>query len=162
MTISEDITDYCKCCTGAIIGGLGTILLIAFALSGFAIGIANIVIGATWNNCYLNDDYVHIYLIVYGSLMLASAIFFHDNLKEDAPNLYAIGSVCAFACLGVVAWGTSIMWDTKQGDCDHGQYDYALYMTLALCFFNVAIISIGILGVILYGCFAGATAAMDS
>lgn len=162
MSVGKDVTDCCKCCTGAIAGGLCTILIIVLAFSGFAIGIANIVIGATWNNCYLNDDDVHIYLIVFGSLILGAALLFNDQLKEDAPSLYILGALCSSACFGVVAWGTSIMWDTKQGDCDHGQYDYALYMTLTICFLNVAIIVIAILGAILYGCFAGAAAAMNN
>lgn len=168
MTVEkEDCYDCCKCFGGAVGGAIGVILIIAFALSGFALSITDIIIGATWKDCYLNNEDVHIYLIVSGAVLLTSCLLGstaskHDDTETKKKNsLTTLGTLCSIAYFGILIWGMIIVWDTEQKDCDHGQYNYVYYRTVVICFLIVALVSLGILGAIVYGSIAGASACLE-
>ena len=129
------------CCSGV---GMG--VLLACALCNLALGIADIVIGAEWNHCHLNDDKANIYLIVSGSLILASVVFGSNSKRtDDNQEINTLGSIVGFAYLGVLISGMTIVWDSDRGDCDSGQYDYLYYRTVVIMFLLVACVSLSVL-----------------
>lgn len=134
------LQEGCACMGGCVL----SIIVFALSLSGLALGIASVVIGAKWHDCYLNDDDADVYLIVVGSLMIAAFVCqaIWGKKKEDDEGNNGYSGLIGLATFGVLIWGMTIFWDTKQGDCSKGQYDYGYYMTHVLMFLVVAIVAI--------------------
>ena len=121
-----------------------SILFIAVTFSGLALGIADVVIGAKWDDCYLNSDDADIYLIVSGSILIASFVFniLNQHSKKDKDNkgnYTGLLIILFIAFLGILIWGMTIVWDTDQGDCSKSQYDYLYYRTVVVMFINVTV-----------------------
>lgn len=141
--------------------GLLFLIMFAFQFLELALGITSVVLGAKWENCYLNDDDIDIYLIVIGSLQIAAFVVYvvFGKKKEDDDNSKNGGPVLlGLAVLGVLIWGMTIVWDTEQGDCEHGPYNYAKYMTEILTFFITAVFGLLLLFGVGSACVAGCTA----
>jgi len=126
--------------------------LLLFA-SSFAFGITNIVIGSKWEDCHL--DKVDSYLIAIGSLGLCYAILWGGN-KTDSSKKHGeqsdLQKLAGFAILGLLIWGTTIFYDSEQGNCRSSYYKYAYYYTLISMFLTVAYVSILILGFVIPIC----------
>jgi hypothetical protein len=151
----------CYECTAKFLTGAALIVVVlGLCFSSLALAITDIVIGATWQSCYLNDDNADIYLIVNGSLLLAGVFLFTNskkNTEAEVDGAKGFISLVMAASLGVLIWGMTIVWDTEKGDCDTGQYNYLYYRTVVVMFIQTAIVALLILYLI---CAGGAVFAM--
>lgn len=145
-----------ECCQGAI-GGCGAVILflliIVLMFSGVAIGIADIVIGAKWAECHMNEHDADIYLIVSGAVLLSAIVVgnINDKTKEsenDAGRYALLTGLLGTASFGILCWGMDIIWDQEQGDCLKGQFDYLYYRTAVIMWMFVTVIGMGILAVL--------------
>ena len=114
----------------------GILLLVLLAI-GIGIGITSIVLGATNinSNCTGYSE-ITAYLITSGVLgTVAFLVRFSDNLekrkdgdkkKEDSCFL----NLLYLAQLGVIIWGSVILFGKHRPDCDTVLFDYALAITL--------------------------------
>jgi len=145
--------------SGKFLSGVVLIVLVlALCFSGIALGIADIVIGAKWKECYLNDDSADIYLIVSGALLLACVMLVGNsktnNEEEEKHRSRGLYGLVTTASFGVLIWGMTIVWDSEQGDCDKGQYNYLYYRTIVIMFMGIGIVALGLLAVIGLGAHA--------
>lgn len=130
---------------------LAVILFLVISFSSLALGIADVVIGAKWNDCHLNDDDADVYLIVSGSILLSCFVLsmLNKNSKQDDYDAGSFAGTLVLLCiasLGILIWGMTIVWETEQGDCSKGQYDYLYYRTVVVMFLNVAVFALILLG----------------
>lgn len=150
--MSGNILDCCKN-TSIVIGSLFLLLIfIAISVSTLAIGIADVVIGAKWNNCHLSNDDADIYLIVSGSILISFFVINVINTDAKSSRELANGRndadkgpyisllmLLSMAMLGILIWGMTIVWKSEQGDCNHGQYNYLYYRTIILMFMSIVV-----------------------
>jgi len=136
------LIGLCKGTTKCLVGAILVSVVLAFSFSGLALGIADIVIGAKWKSCYLNDDNADIYLIVSGSIQLAGFLIYSNDKKTSNENNNGSMGLCGLiltASISVLIWGMTIVWDTEKGNCDSGQYDYLYYRTIVAMFIEVVL-----------------------
>lgn len=150
-------TDAMSGCGIALTGCLGSLLVLALSLVGLGLGIASIIIGVKWKDCYLNDDDAPLFLILFGSLSLGAIVssYYVYELKKKGhnPGLSGlIAALCSAGDAGVLIWGLTIFWDTEQGDCNAGQYDFGYYMPHVLVFMVTAIFAMIVVVALTMGC----------
>lgn len=120
-------------------------IIISVLLLG--IGIADVAFGTIWTHCHLSPRHANVYLILSGSINVLFFVVhvFNENIKFRANTPHAITSleplIWCFRLIVIcmLVWGTSIVWKSEQGDCNHAQYEYLYYRTLIAMFFNVVV-----------------------
>lgn len=146
------LSDCCACVGASLLG----LIIFAISMAGVALGIADIVIGAKWDNCHLSDDDADVYLIVLGCLSILCFLFtgYSSSKGEEAKENAGRGSLVGLAFIGVLIWGMTIFWDSDQLDCSSGQYDYGYYRTVVTMFFLTAVFGLLIIGGMIAMCAA--------
>jgi hypothetical protein len=129
-------------------------IIICFVLSVF-----DIVVGLIWDNCYLSDNRINLYLILSGSFLLATTtisivtIIFtiwkkgYESLGDEKHQniIQILLALPAAAYISTLIWGMSILWGTHIQNCNENQYNYAYYRTTITMFLMVIISSFYIL-----------------
>lgn len=130
MTLKETVIDSLKWLY-QLISIIYPLILIGIPCTAYIVaGSINIYVGSEWQHCHLNDKHVDYYLILTGIFMILPALCLNPIAIYMSSILPLIGCVnVAISCV-LFIWGMKLMYDTKQLDCDHEQYDWALYMTL--------------------------------
>ena len=130
---------------------IGIVIIYALSLVGIVLGVFDIIVGVKWESCHL-EGFPDIYLIVLGSLSLATIVFHHvfkkkdekDDEEESPGQRFA--NLISLGAMGVLIWGMTIFFDSEQGYCNGQMYDYGYYRTLVTMFFLVALFGVIILG----------------
>ena len=128
-------TDCMKCCSA----GLGVLILLGATLG---ISITNIVMGATnLNSNCTGIEQIPAYLITSGVLgLVAVLVRDSDNDKEDteggegdAKKKKQSSQFCRlirWASVGVLIWGSIILFGADRPECDRVLYDYAFAVNI--------------------------------
>jgi hypothetical protein len=132
MANTNNSVPYVKCVLYTIL------LIVAFAIiiSGLALGITDIVIGAKFlrSDCHIHD--LAKYLIVMGVFSIVNFLIFcttkckkNDNDKND---MSACEYLFAFIGISIGIWGMTLVWNSEQNTCPSTLYNYAYYRTVYL------------------------------
>ena len=129
------LTDCLKCCSA----GIGVLVILAATLG---ISITNIVLGATnLNSNCTGIKQIPAYLITSGVLGLVAVLVRGSNNDEEDAN----GSdgdnkkkkqnnqflqLIQLASLGVLIWGSVILFGADRPECDRVLYDYAFAVNI--------------------------------
>lgn len=114
------------------------VAMIAIIISGFALGITDIVIGAK----YLHDDYCHIhdlpkYLIAMGVFSIINfIILITKGEKPDGTLNFSKKYEFEFCAISfaIAIWGMTLVWGSKKDNCSSTLYNYAYYRTVVSVF----------------------------
>ena len=132
------------------------IAALAVIISGIALGITDIVIGAKFlhDECHIQE--LPTYLIVLGVFSIINFILFCIKKIKGEDDYSACEYLFAFMSIAIYIWGMTLVWNTELGDCPSTLYNYAYYRTIVFVFIMTAIFAITvtfITGVILCVCF---------
>ncbi len=122
--------DCMKCCGGSI-------LVMALLAASLGISITSVVLGATnLNSNCTGISQIPAYLITTGVLgLVAFLVKCCDNDKEETEDSKkkenGFLNLIHMAQIGVLIWGSVILFDKPHRDCDTVLYDYAFAITLA-------------------------------
>jgi hypothetical protein len=128
------------------------IAAIAVIISGLALGITDIVIGAKFlhNDC-TNIHELPTYIIVFGVFNIINFIIFCKKQLKGEDD-YLVGEyLLMFISIGISIWGMTLVWNTERGDCPSTLYNYAYYRTFVFVFTMTAIFA-SFMSFITFGC----------
>lgn len=151
--MANDKTDGLITCFTAVGACICIPIMLALELTGLAIGIANIVIGAKYlhNECHIHN--LAEYLIVSGVIGLCCFLLRcrrKNKAVKDGENPYnsepsGIEWLFILTSASILIWGMTLVWDTERGNCPVTLYSYSYYVIVISMFICVAILALAVL-----------------
>lgn len=128
-------------------------IVLVVTFMGLAIGITDIVIGTKYLNssCHINN--LAEYLIVIGVTSIMCFLVrcnrkYREGNENDTPDDSEPSCMeWLLRCIhvSILIWGMTLVWDTKQIDCQSLFYEYAYYRTIIDVFIGAGILALAVL-----------------
>ena len=146
-------------CTKKVIYVIIGVCAFAIVISGLALGITDIVIGAKFlhSDCHIHD--LPKYLVVMGVFSIVNfliLILCNIGKRESNTDPTTCEYLFTFISIGIGIWGMTLVWNSEQDTCPSTLYNYAYYRTVVFVFIITAIFAIALIfmiGSACCGCF---------